>query len=469
MSNFVIDYLKSTWPLRAIRLSCVIMKKYKQPHDMRPLLYPLILFLFLPFLAKAEETGPYVSKLPSIPAKDVGIYIEDLRTGDVILDVNGEKLFTPASVTKLVTTSTALNTSSPAARFTTDIVAQGEISGGTLDGNLVIKACGDPTIESKHFPKNKGFADAIAAAVKKAGIEKITGTVVARYRQEYEQPTPAGWMDEDLIHPYGTEFHAANYADNLVSVSMPSGRTSPETPGLVVNRTGRNRRQRGSKAVELTSSMQIANPLPEATMCQAVSNALERAGVTVGKNPVADNGPSKTVYSHKSPTMIEIITSLMYRSDNLMAEGILRSTAPGKTRQQAVGRELDMWDSKGIDVTGIVIEDGSGLSRNNKMSPYFLAEVLDWMRIHKNPNNQYVNIFPVAGRSGTMRGFLKGTALEGKIVAKTGSMRNVQCYAGFKIDDDGQPTHLIVLLLNNFSDRAALKKALEKLLLEKLS
>lgn len=48
-------------------------------------------------------------------------------------------------------------------------------------------------------------------------------------------------------------------------------------------------------------------------------------------------------------------------------------------------------------------------------------------------------------------------------------MRNVQCYAGFKIDDDGQPTHLIVLLLNNFSDRAALKKALEKLLLEKLS
>ncbi|MDE6488193.1 MAG: D-alanyl-D-alanine carboxypeptidase [Paramuribaculum sp.] len=255
---------------------------------MRPLIYSLVFFLFLPFLTKAEEAGPYASKLPSIPAKDVGIYIEDLRTGDVVLDVNGEKLFTPASVTKLVTTSTALNTASPSARFTTDVVAQGELSGGTLNGNLVIKACGDPTIESKHFPKNKGFADKIAEAVKAAGIQRIIGTVVARYRQEYEQPTPAGWMDEDLIHPYGTEFHAANYGDNLVSVSMPSGRTNPETPGLVVNRTGRNRRQRGSKSVELTSSMQIANPIPESTMCQAVRNALERAGVSVGVSPVSD-------------------------------------------------------------------------------------------------------------------------------------------------------------------------------------
>lgn len=91
------------------------------------------------------------------------------------------------------------------------------------------------------------------------------------------------------------------------------------------------------------------------------------------------------------------------------------------------------------------------------------------MRLNKNNNNSYVNIFPVAGRSGTMRSFLKGTALEGKIVAKTGSMRNVQCYAGFKIDENGQPTHLVVLMLNNFSDRAKLKRALEQLLLEKLS
>lgn len=159
----------------------------------------------------------------------------------------------------------------------------------------------------------------------------------------------------------------------------------------------------------------------------------------------------------------------MYRSDNLMAEGMLRATAPGRSRSEALSNELKFWEERGIDVTGISLEDGSGLSRNNRMTPYFLAEILDWMRLNKNSNNQYINIFPVAGRSGTMRNFLKGTKLEGKFVAKTGSMRNVQCYAGFKLDDNGQPTHLVVVMLNNFSDRARLKKALEQLLLEKLS
>lgn len=431
--------------------------------------------LFLPFLLLfplallAEEVNPYASSLPSIPAKDVGIYIEDLRSGDVILDVNGEKLFTPASVTKLVTTSTALNTSKPSARFTTDVDIRGNVVNGVLHGNIIIKCVGDPTIESKHFPSNRGFAQKVAAAVKHLGINEVTGSVIAQYAPELEQPTPAGWMDEDLIHPYGTEFHAVNYADNVVSLSMPSGKTSPATPGIEVKRTGRNRRQRGSKVIEATASMQIANPDPESTLCTAVINALKAEGVSVGDSVVKDSGKNKTVYSHKSPTMIEIITSLMYRSDNLMAEGILRSTAPGKSRSAATAHELDFWKSKGVDINGIVIEDGSGLSRNNRISPYFLAEVLDWMRLHKNNNNQYVNIFPVAGRSGTMRNFLKGTKLEGKIAAKTGSMRNVQCYAGFKLDDRGQPTHLVVVLLNNFADRTKLKKALEKLLLEKLS
>ena len=73
-------------------------------------------FLFLPLLSRTQEQeplalerNPYVEQLSDIPAKDVGIYIEDLRNGEVVLDVNGEKFFTPASVTKLVTASTLMN------------------------------------------------------------------------------------------------------------------------------------------------------------------------------------------------------------------------------------------------------------------------------------------------------------------------------------------------------------------------
>ena len=428
----------------------------------------IFLFLLFPFVLSAQDDNPYLSSIPSIPAKDVGIYIEDLRTGDVVLDVNGEKTFTPASVTKLVTTSTCLNMAKPTSNFTTEVIAQGKIKDGKLDGYIIIKVCGDPTIESRHFPANKGFAMRIANEIQRMGITEITGTAVAKYIKEYEQPTPAGWMDEDLIYPYGTEFHAANYADNVFSVSMPSGRTVPETPGVSIKK-GASRRSRGSKTLQLSGGGSFANPDPESTMCRAVVNAIKDAGIKIGTVEVKAGTDTSSIYSHKSPSLNEIITSLMYRSDNLMAEGILRAIAPGKTRDEAIKKELKFWNDKGIDTHGIVIEDGSGLSRNNRITPYFLAEVLDWMRINKNNNNQYVNIFPVAGKSGTMRNFLKGTKLEGKLAAKTGSMRNVQCYAGFKLDDKGNPTHLVVIMLNNFSDRTKLKKALERLLLEKLS
>lgn len=434
---------------------------------MRRNILSFLILSMLTFIVSAQDPNPYVSSLPQIPAKDVGIYIEDLRNGDVVLDVNGEKLFTPASVTKLVTSSTALNTVKPTSRFVTDVVAQGNISHGVLEGNLVVKACGDPTIESKHFPSYKGFAQKVADAVVAMGIKEIRGTVIARYQKEYEQPTPAGWMDEDLIYPYGTEFHAVNYSDNVISVTS-SGSTTPETPGVTVKRSGRNRRERGSKTLEIAGGQQVANPNPESTMCRAIVKALKARDITVGDAEVKASDKTTKVYSHQSPTMYEIIASLMYRSDNMMAEGMLRASAPGKTRAEALNREIAFWRDKGVDVQGIVIEDGSGLSRNNKITPYFLAEVLDWMRLNRNANNQYVKIFPVAGKSGTMRNFLKGTALEGKMAAKTGSMRNVQCYAGFKLDDKGNPTHLVVVMLNNFSDRAKLKKALEKLLLEKL-
>lgn len=437
----------------------------------------LLIFLFalLPLLSRTQEQepiaverNPYADSLPDIPARDVGIYIEDLRNGEVVLDVNGEKFFIPASVTKLVTSSTLMNRAKMKSRFSTQIEAQGKISKGVLNGNILINVCGDPTIESCHFPDNSGFAKKAAEAIKDAGIDTIRGVVAVTYRYPIDQAPPAGWVDEDFIQPYGAELHGANYADNLIRVSMPSGKSVPETPGMTIARTGRNRRVRGTKIVELTGSRTIANPDPESTLCMAVVNALGSIGVNVEGKNVADNGKIRKLYEHHSPEYYDILKSLMHRSDNLMAEGMLRAAYPGLSREEAAREEIKMWGDKGVDTKGIVIEDGSGLSRNNRINPYFLAEVLDWMRLHKNTDNRFVEIFPASGVSGTMRNFLKGTPLQGRLRMKTGSMRNVQCYAGFMTDSNGNPTHLVVIMINNFSDRAALKKALSNLLIKNL-
>ena len=91
--------------------------------------------------------------------------------------------------------------------------------------------------------------------------------------------------------------------------------------------------------------------------------------------------------------------------------------------------------------------------------------------IDNDPNFiQFSDMLPVAGQSGTMRGFLKGTPLEGRVRAKTGSLNGVQCYAGYVTDAVGVPTHVVVIMVNGFKiSRAELKKRLQNLLIEKLS
>ena len=82
--------------------------------------------------------------------------------------------------------------------------------------------------------------------------------------------------------------------------------------------------------------------------------------------------------------------------------------------------------------------------------------------------SDYSSLFPRAGYDGTMRNFLAGTPLEGRVAMKTGSMKGVQSYAGYLFDEDGNPTHILVFMINNFRcSRAALKNDIQRLLLEK--
>ena len=158
----------------------------------------------------------------------------------------------------------------------------------------------------------------------------------------------------------------------------------------------------------------------------------------------------------------------MVRSDNLFAESILRVISTGKSLKNAINNELKIWEQRGLDISFVTIRDGSGLSRTNRLSPKFLAKILKWM--YNSPfQKSYINLFPRAGVNGTLKSFLKGTTLEGKLAMKTGSMNGVQCYAGYKINDSEEPTHIIVIMVNNFfCERSTLKAEIEKLLLKNL-
>ncbi|MDE6652092.1 MAG: D-alanyl-D-alanine carboxypeptidase/D-alanyl-D-alanine-endopeptidase [Paramuribaculum sp.] len=406
-----------------------------------------------------------------------GIYIEDIVTGEVLADINGSRSMIPASITKALTSASVLADRKPDFRFATEVFLSGPVKGGSVDGNLVIKVCGDPTLESSYFPDNTGFTDSIVSILTNMGISEIKGDIIINKKGFIDQSVPLGWVEEDLAHPYGAGHYATNYKDNKFTLTLPEKSTIPKIPNLKIKHTPSKgalkvERKRGSDifltkggARRKQQELALANPSPQSTLLCELREAILNAGLSLGSQKIEDGcTPVISLYTHYSPELRDILRSLMFRSDNMMAEGALRLLAEGQSREKAVEHEMSIWELRGIDTESVNIEDGSGLSRRDRMTPYFMADMLGWMALHHNAMD-YVNLFPKAGLEGTLKSLLADSSLAGELVLKSGSMKGVHCYAGYKIDQEGFPTHVVVIMINNFTcGRATVKKEIENLL-----
>lgn len=444
-----------------------------------PVVKSLLIGCSVAYALASSAVGPS-SPLGVSGVKDsqLGIYIADIATGEPLRDINSRRAFVPASITKALTSASVLTLMNPSDRYETSVEAVGKISGDLLRGDIVVRCVGDPTVESAYFDEAAGFSDSIAAAVCAAGIRRVTGTVVIDSSLIPEDRVPAGWADEDIVWPYGTSHHAANFRDNKFVLTLPSGKSVPFVPDLKVSHTPAKGslkvdRKKDSKVIlsrgnarRNGESITVATPDPAPVMRHEVMQKLRKNGVEIAEVAQSDaDGDVTALYVHRSPALVDILRSLMFRSDNMMAEAMLRSVAPGQLRSEAVRTELDMWETRDVDTQRVVLEDGSGLSRNDRLTPMFLADVFTWMASHyKAPD--YVSLFPKAGREGTLKSFLRDTPLEGRVALKTGSMKGVQSYAGYLLGEDGLPTHVIVVMVNGFTcGRATLKTGIEDMLL----
>lgn len=408
-------------------------------------------------------------------ATSVGIYIKDIVNDRVLLDHNGQMSLTPASVMKVVTTASALSICGNDTAFVTRVFLDGERTGSTWHGNIIVESSADPTLESDNFKSRKGFCDSIASRLSAMGIKKIDGSVVVK-----ESLRDAGpiwqWEIEDIAWPYGAALFGFNWRDNAARLKPATGETVPEVPGLEVclHKSSSNDMVRGVYSNRLMVysrdpndkkwEIGISVPDPTAVFVHQLTSKLRAEGIATGTEPIAASGEKKPLYTHRSAPFADIMKSLMVRSDNLFAEGILRSIAPGASRKAAINRQRELWATRGINTRYTKINDGSGLTRANRLSAHFLGDVLEWMA-HSDMASTYTTFFPRAGRDGTLRGFLAKSELKGKIALKTGSISSVQCYAGYKLDAKGRPSHVVVIMVNGFfCPRREVRKACEALL-----
>ncbi|MCH5228505.1 MAG: D-alanyl-D-alanine carboxypeptidase [Muribaculaceae bacterium] len=387
-----------------------------------------ILLLSLPAIAyPGDEALAEFLKRNGIQANSVAVKILDLSDGSIVATHNEDTPLVPASIMKSVTTAALLESAGPDWRYHTRIYIDGPNDLGYLRGNVIVEGACDPTVNSDKEPFSPNIIEEIAQALISQRINRIEGSVIIDERNFNGEPRPQSWAKEDCAKYYGTGSHSFNYSDNA----------------------------RGDFAVHQPSSAFIS----------ALKNHLNNQGIEIEDKELTE-GSRIQIHDHISAPLDEIMRSCMMRSDNLFAEAMLRTYGKmagcdGST-DEAAALEMTLWQNKGLPLEGVEIFDGSGLSRSNRVTANFMSELLKNM----SGNPDYASFFPLAGQEGTLKKFLAGTSLDSYIAMKTGSMRGIQCYAGYKLDDDYMPTHVIVIIMNEITkSRERAKQAAEKMLL----
>lgn len=370
----------------------------------------------------------------SVTAGSTAVLIQDLKTGEILAKHNADKPLLPASIMKTVTIAGLLRERGPEDRFHTLVYADGPIKGNIIEGDLLIVGGGDPTLGANCEPESADIAEEIIAALRHKGITTIKGNLKIDTSLYSGPACPPSWMAGDLNEAYGTGSHALNFRRNAS----------------------------GSRAVKN----------PESIFLSHLSSRLMGAGIgvtggtKVGEDGLTDIEENTLILDHVSDKYSEVMRSCMMRSDNLFAETFLRAfaLARGKKGSTADGASemYEYWNAAGIPVTGVTLVDGSGLSRSNRVTANFMNGIL----LAMSDDEEYASFMPLAGQEGTLSRFLKDTELDAYVAMKTGSMKGIQCYAGYKLDEEFAPTHSIVIIMNDIGPRGGAKKAAEDLLLE---
>jgi D-alanyl-D-alanine carboxypeptidase/D-alanyl-D-alanine-endopeptidase (penicillin-binding protein 4) len=438
-----------------------------------------------------------------------GLMVADAATGKVIAAHNPKLLLIPASLMKSITTGVGYLQLGSDFRFKTRLEYTGSISSDSvLHGNLIIVGGGDPTICCFRWPQtvpDSVFASFLAK-LKAFGINKIDGKIITDKSIFDDMQMAPNWQWNDMGNYYGAGASALAYNENIIHVWLHS----PDSIGMQTTldsvfpilpniefrnyvvaaaaNTGDNvviytapnsniTELRGSIPVGQTSFLvKGANFRPEYSFMWAFNSYLQAQGVKT-KNEydvITHRTPFDTtlkrvpIYTYYSPSYNTIASFTNKTSHNMFAESILKTLG---YRRFGLGsyysgvRAVDIALKKqGIPQNDMVNVDGSGLSRNNLVTPEFVCKYMRMM-YHSNVYGAFFRSLPEAGESGTIGRMFKGTAAAHNLRAKSGSIERVRSYGGYVTNRKGKLL-TFALIINNFNERSsAIRDLMEKLMI----
>ncbi|MEO5910160.1 MAG: D-alanyl-D-alanine carboxypeptidase/D-alanyl-D-alanine-endopeptidase [Pelobium sp.] len=408
----------------------------------------------------------------------VSFTVLNSSTGEMIYGANENQGVATASTLKTITSATALALLGENYTFKTVILYSGAIENGTLNGDVIIRGSGDPTLGSWRWEstqKNQ-VLNKILFSLQQKGIQKINGKIIADDAIWDSQSLPNGWIWQDLGNYYGAGTSALTWAENQFELTFKPGKTIGSSvaiantedlyPFLTIKNelttggTGSGDNVyaysapytsiiylRGTHGIDLKKKIGLSLPDPALALAYDINTFLNRNGITSEGYLTSRSMKLKSAEATtelgviNSPPLKEIIYWFNQKSINLYGEQLLRTIGwkfgKSESTEDGVKTLQKFWKEKGIATETLNIVDGCGLSPQDRVTSLSMAKVL-W-------DAKQQNWFPA---------YYESLPTNNNMKMKSGTITDVLGYAGYSNMDSKAPV-CFSLMINNYTGSAA--------------
>jgi D-alanyl-D-alanine carboxypeptidase/D-alanyl-D-alanine-endopeptidase (penicillin-binding protein 4) len=459
-----------------------------------------IILLFLSLSANGQTVPELEDKLeshfndPIFRSSNITAALFDVRSNTLVAGFRPHKLGVPASTLKLFTSYTALKYLGGEYRFSTRIAYAGNIENdGTLKGDLLIIAGGDPTLGSDKIKGSRSFEQLLnhlCAVILASGINCIEGNIIVDASIYDSFPVAPTWQWNDLGNYYATGAWGLNINENQYLIRFKNRQTIgeqaiihqiyPYVPELkIANEVTVDKAGTGDNAYIFGGpynfnkrvvgtipqgkglfTIKGALPDPPAFFLYHLREKLSRLNIYAQGTKVLfqkDKRKNRALASIQSPQLRDIIEVVNAESNNLYAESILKMTGLMQrgqgSSQNGIAAIQQLMSNYKIPVSDLHFHDGSGLSPRNMISSFALAKFLS--ALNRDYSMEELCAFlPKGGKEGTVKYMFDQSPARGHVWLKSGSMESVQSYAGYIKSRSGKWLSFAIII-NGFQGNGA--------------
>lgn len=456
----------------------------------------LLLFVFSPVFANVslqKSLDDFVKLSDAVKTSDASVYVCN-SLGKTLYEYNSNMLMAPASNLKILTTASALHYLGSDYRYKTSVYGTPiDKERGVMESSLYLVGSGDPTFREPFLEDSMDILKEFAQTLSEKGLRRFTGDLIGDDSVFDREFVGLGWKKSYMLDEYAAQCAGLSLNSNLIRLTLANGISSfipdcsiinindkttsgtyteiniertPETNDVTVNGTIAPWEAGGA-------TFTIHNPSLFTT--DAFDKVLKNQNIYMTGNvkllPETDKRYKYSQFielaSHESPAMLDILKVMMKESDNLLAQHIFKTigakVAGHGTRENSEKAILDFLKEADVDVVGLSMADGCGLSVENRISTKQMGKFLSYMLTQKEKDD-FISTFPKSGVDGTLRYRMQNLDVR----AKTGTINGCSSLCGYVKATNGE-IYVFAVITNNHTTGPSKYKGFEDSIAEIIS